>query len=612
MKKKLIVLLLCISTMMLIAGCSITKVLDKDMDMLVSSDEPETSSKDVYKIPKKEPDLRPVSEPSNMDPIPLVFGHDKKVTYVFPDGTLEGTYDIPAYSTLIGFDGFTVYYYAYDIYYDGDEKEVLYSYDVKTKTDKEICRIRSGSFMSYYKGKICFLSYGEDASYKEYYADVNTGEIVENTEISDILGKYSARHDYDYRFCSERFFDEAGYILLYDADRTYMYDKEAVVALSLPKDAYETVYWDDTSVYVNTMSDYEGTCTLYRYDIKDSTVATVSDKYQGTLAINDNRLYWYESENESNGETKYHVYYIDLDTFKTGEAVTMRRTPGISEYYTAISSFTPCETGYFYAECGFGEIKWCYSYVSASGNVVSNNAIAEPIRECKWKEIGSVQAVSNESYCAKCGKKTEKYYEEFFVLDSDLSPFAKDINDTLYGICQSNLAGYGATDPYIPADDSECEYHGTYMGMASYEHTLSDAKIIKDHYLTVDMNGYMYMGGAHGMPFTGHYLFNLNTGKEVLMSDLFNGTEEQFKELIATKVKEDLLSYEGPEYAPYYTTDPDELYESAYESATLDLLPVGFNEDGLYIDYQPYAMGPYAAGFIVIYISYDDIDLKWD
>ena len=241
MKKRLLALLLCLSTLMLMHGCSITKVLDKDMDMLVSAEEPETTPDDVYKIPQKD-DADTEIETADTEPIPLMFGNDKEVTYVRPDGTVEGKYEIPEYSTIIGFDGFTVYYYVYDAYYDGPEKEVLCSYDVKTKSEKEICRIEFGSFMTYYDGKIWFLSTNGGTFYKEFYADVNTGEIKENSEISDVLEKYSARHDYDYKVCSQRSFDEAGYILLYDTDRTYMYDKDAIVALSLPKDISETVY----------------------------------------------------------------------------------------------------------------------------------------------------------------------------------------------------------------------------------------------------------------------------------------------------------------------------------------------------------------------------------
>ena len=613
MKKRLLAIVLCLSTLMLMQGCSLTQVLDKGSDMLVSATESETSTEEVYKIPQKEEvDLSPSVEPTNMDPIPLVFGNDLEVTYVYPDGTFEGTYELPSYSTLIGFDGYTVYYYAYDANYEGDEKEVLYSYDVKTKADKEICRIEFGSFMIYYDGKIWFLAYDDNSKYKEYSADVTTGVISETSEISDVLDRYSARHDYDYKFSSKRFFDEAGYILLYDTDRTYMYDKDAVVALSLPEDTYDTVYWDKNSVFLTTMSDYDGISTFSRYDVKDATTTVISDKYQGTLAVFDGKLYWYECERQTDGETHYPVYYIDLNTYETGDAVTLRRTPGTSEYFNILDTFTPCETGYFYADCDYGKINWNYTYRSVSGYDVTNNALTKPIREHKWNEIGQVQAAYCENYCPMCGKKIEEYYEEHFILNESLSAHAKDINDALYARFQANMDNYASSDTSYIVDDSECDIHGTYMGMSSYEHTVFDAKIIKDHYLTVDMDGYMYMGGAHGLPFTGHYLFDLNTGRELLLSDLYNGSNEQLKELVATKVRENLLSYKDGEYAPFYETDPDALYQSVYEDTEIDTLPVGFSEDSLYIDYQPYQMGPFAAGFIVIEISYDDIDLKWD
>ena len=58
MKKRFWALVLCLSTLMLMQGCSVTDALDRGSDMLVSTSQPEASTDEVYKIPKKEaPDL---------------------------------------------------------------------------------------------------------------------------------------------------------------------------------------------------------------------------------------------------------------------------------------------------------------------------------------------------------------------------------------------------------------------------------------------------------------------------------------------------------------------------------------------------------------------------
>ena len=79
-----------------------------------------------------------------------------------------------------------------------------------------------------------------------------------------------------------------------------------------------------------------------------------------------------------------------------------------------------------------------------------------------------------------------------------------------------------------------------------------------------------------------------------------------FKALVAYKTKEDFLSYSDGG-SPYFSGDADEIFNQAYESASLERGTVDFAEDGIYYYYPPYEMGPYAAGYIDVFITYEEL-----
>lgn len=113
------------------------------------------------------------------------------------------------------------------------------------------------------------------------------------------------------------------------------------------------------------------------------------------------------------------------------------------------------------------------------------------------------------------------------------------------------------------------------------------------------------------MPGRDQYLFDLQTGEQLTFEDFYKGSEEEFKTIIATKVKEDYESYEdgsngnSSEGYPYSVGDADRAYEAAYDSA--EYTNIYFEEDGIIYYFYPYVMGPYSSGFIEIFVSYEEI-----
>jgi hypothetical protein len=132
-----------------------------------------------------------------------------------------------------------------------------------------------------------------------------------------------------------------------------------------------------------------------------------------------------------------------------------------------------------------------------------------------------------------------------------------------------------------------------------------DVEILSDRYIAINMSGYWYGGGAHGMPLRDQLLFDLETGKQMTVEDFYTGSEEDFRRLVAEKTKEDYLSYKNG--GPYFAEDADEAYEDAYNYCTLTGGTTEFTSEGMIYYFTPYALGPYAAGFIDILIPYEDL-----
>ena len=133
--------------------------------------------------------------------------------------------------------------------------------------------------------------------------------------------------------------------------------------------------------------------------------------------------------------------------------------------------------------------------------------------------------------------------------------------------------------------------------------------MLGSHYLTVNYDGYEYWGGAHGYPYRQHYLFDLNTGGELTIYDLYTSTEENFKDVVAKYSIQDWK--ENPEMYFNNVDEEETVYQDFYDNASLDMA-MRFEKQGIVIEYSPYEYGPYAAGFIEIPIPYDVLGIELD
>lgn len=104
-----------------------------------------------------------------------------------------------------------------------------------------------------------------------------------------------------------------------------------------------------------------------------------------------------------------------------------------------------------------------------------------------------------------------------------------------------------------------------------------------DNLFSVEQQGYIYTGGAHGMTLFNAAAFDLATGKQLTLADLFiNGSDylARINKEVAVQVADESRMFFGP----VEVKDGDLFY---------------FNENGdLVIAYEPYEVAPYAAGIV--------------
>ncbi len=109
-----------------------------------------------------------------------------------------------------------------------------------------------------------------------------------------------------------------------------------------------------------------------------------------------------------------------------------------------------------------------------------------------------------------------------------------------------------------------------------------------DSLLVLALQYYEYTGGAHGMSFTTLYTFAAAPPRSIAFDDIFqSGSADRLSALLTSTAR-------AGEAMLYVDTVP--------VTANVALLP-----EGVRFSYEPYAIGPYAAGQIAIDLPYDSL-----
>lgn len=118
------------------------------------------------------------------------------------------------------------------------------------------------------------------------------------------------------------------------------------------------------------------------------------------------------------------------------------------------------------------------------------------------------------------------------------------------------------------------------------------------NYVSVLLTGYVYELGAHGMPYRYAYIFDAKTGTKLSAAKLLGLTKKKLNQKVRSL------------YLEQFDKDPESGFYPDRKNVKEALDEIDFNQnlyylkDGkIYFYADPYAVGPYAAGFIEVSID---------
>lgn len=334
---------------------------------------------------------------------------------------------------------------------------------------------------------------------------------------------------------------------------------------------------------------------FFVYDFDSGKTAELDIPVDASVIGMQGDTFFYQAKSDFGEDNlDYEIYAYDLDANESEGIYTVEHVAGAGSLFTYTSAYGDA---IYVANVDGEQLKLCT--VDKSGDIRDLDC---PIKSYSAFKYGTVISDYNEVKCIYCDATLYTVYEEAFVLDDKYSPYAQQINDTLKAKLDAAMA-------YTPEyDEDECEYHQDESYCETDDESVSDVRIINDQYLIIDMDSYWYGGGAHGMPGMCEYIFDLTTGEELTFADFYSGTEEEFKNLVATKVKEDYERQSAGGNSPYYFAESaEEIYDTAYEYTHLDSPNILFQEDKVICYFYPYDLASYADGFQYYEFTYEEI-----
>ncbi len=435
-------------------------------------------------------------------------------------------------------------------------------------------------------------------------------------EITDLLEantglyfKLNQDNGYGYYFteCLTRQMNEYGFLTATQDGFLYMlYADGTIKNRKINEGTYLGLecYNADYIIYTGPEDGEEGDSSYSRfgYDISNDTVIPLNE-YVGDviLDLSGNYLYSFKDFSQEAGVQNNHIFRYDLTTGKTDLLYETRNVPGAGYYTAGVESFTLIGDQIYFVDVMDRMLKWVRVNYDESG--ASYTDIYCDLNEIDTLKYGDVDYIQYTEECPLCGQNLGSTYKEYFRLSPEYSAFYEDINSDLYNeaLIENRAEGEEMTEEMCKEHQENPEWY-----VDEYEENVTGVTVIGDRYLQVAMSGYYYAGGAHGMPYEQYFLYDLSTGKRKEFNDFYTGTDSDFANLMAEVVKRDYEA--GAEYIEY-TYDPDTLENIVNDvlSSTGPGSTIRYEENGIYVVYSPYVLGPFASGFIEIFVSYEEL-----
>lgn len=301
---------------------------------------------------------------------------------------------------------------------------------------------------------------------------------------------------------------------------------------------------------------------------------------------------------EGDDFTQYHYEQISLKKGEVEELFVIDQMVGVSVEFPQILMEPTVLDGYLYY-AGIQDYK-LYVMRRAIDMPNAEEILGSEFYDSKIGEIGSVKTYRQKIYSQHNPEwVTASVDLEWLVVDERF-PGAANINRLLEEEQQRNIE-YEQENAKLQDEWYLEDEEGYPAIMFSLDSNISRIHYWDGTYMSFVQQNYDYSGGAHGMPYWNGYVFDVQTGNQLGLTDIVLDDEIQIKELVTQYFTE------------MYNEDPDMYWDSAvdtvFEYTTLNS-QFYLNEEGIVFYFGPYDLASYAAGFQEIVVPYSEWNLK--
>ena len=142
-----------------------------------------------------------------------------------------------------------------------------------------------------------------------------------------------------------------------------------------------------------------------------------------------------------------------------------------------------------------------------------------------------------------------------------------------------------------------------YFAPYGFTYGVNKVSYFDNQYLSFLVDGYDFLGGAHGMPVKLGYTFDVNTGNKLHLKDLVNVSEEEVKDT-GLKYFKRLMKRSGGEDL-YWENATDTIHERLGYSFDDFYL----TDKGLCLYFAPYELASYAEGYQMVIVPYEELGI---
>lgn len=587
-------------------GCGGKTTSEPEQPAIETSTETVTEPQETEEETVVNEDPEPVAE---IEPVSLYAANYDMVCFVDKDGYRDEWLPDVAHN-VAAISGKKIIFINY--IYDEASNSTSYNLSVYDADKEESYALGEVAFCSNVDvyGDVVFVS-GYDYTTAHTYEsafDINTGEELPSyqrlyDELGDAMFKTYPVDATGTKASIKRMQDECGTIFVTKNDILYHYSNGEFSEI-MESNYYTEIHgFSNNKVVISSKENWDSKeHHLMTYDVVGDGFMEITNSLYCVLAVKDNDIYYAVCDDSIYGQDVYYIYDYDITDGTSYLVSTFSKHPGTGLPTPGISGFTVTDN-YIYCIADDGvKVSW-YVLPVHKGEPVEAAPTAMIVYDDKYFGMGHVDIISEDTVCEKCGEVIYRGYWEYFVFNEDFCDNAKKINEMLYDEAARLRDMNEVDDEFFTCDD-----HAEYWGKVTDENNITSVAKISPSLVVIDHDGYYYAGGAHGMPSSKHVLIDITTGEEITFKDLYKGTEEELKAIVAEKTREDFENYSYDE-SPYFAENGDMVYEEAYEYVSSDYISCRFWDYGLEVEYPPYVMGPYASGFIYVFISYEDLGI---